>query len=561
MRKRIIGAFASFLLLAVALVLYHRLMVFNPVDPINVMETGWVAEYRGTTYEGFTISRIDEILPNHMVRGDVLTLTHELEGTDGLSFPTVLIKTQYCAYEVLVDKMLIEEFGLQDFGVGNFIGCGFHFISLPRGMDGHKLTIRLYESEDNAFSGMFTPWLGNYSDLEGQIMHDGDFIINVAYFLICFGIVFFFIAFIFSSLTKAVYAQIAGTILCIHIGLWIIFYNNLSYNILRTKNGTFLEYMLLMLLPASLFLMDSFLEKSPRVKTLRRIVLADVIFGTVVAILHIKNIVHIRSFRMVNYFLLLMTIIYSLIVNYRMIFLTKGRKISRSSRILAVGLEIFSLSLLVSVPLFLFKRFGSQPGTFADSVVPVGALGFAMAMLLNFLIFVTESYSRRDEYASLEKMAYSDALTRLNNRAMADALLEEIDSDSRDYCIVSMDINGLKQVNDELGHESGDKLLIRVSAVVAGAFEKNGIVCRVGGDELLGIIENSEGVDVNTIIHNMTIRVDALNSEADPINYSISYGTAYRHDCPGENSHSVYMLADRRMYEFKRQYYRNLMRD
>lgn len=560
MKGKIIGAGISILILAFFLGLFMKLLVFESVDEINVMETGWTAEYHGTKYQGFKMSNISEILPNDMVRGDVLTLTHEIEGTASLSFPTLLIKTQYCAYDVLVDDELIESYGLKDFSVGNFIGCGFHFVSLPRGMDEHMLTLRLYESENKAFSGIYTPRLGNYSDLEGELMHSSVLIINIAYFLICFGAVFFVIAFFFASVTKAVYAQMAGTILCIHIGLWVLFYNNISYNIIKTDDGTFYEYMLLMLLPASLFMMISFLDKK-RVSLLRRVVLADVLFSMVVALLHVRNVVHIRAFRAVNYVMLTITVIYSIVINYHLIFQKRGRRSSRSSKILAMGLEILSLSLMLSIPLYLVKKYGSQPGGFADTVVPIGSLAFAMAMLLNFLLFVTESYSRRDEYASLERMAYSDALTMLSNRAMADAMLEEIDDTPYDYCIISMDINGLKKVNDEFGHESGDRLLTRVSSVVSETFGKKGVICRVGGDELLGIIENSEKLDVDTLIHNMTIRVNALNSEEDPINYSISYGVAYRHDCPGEDSHAVYMLADRRMYEFKRQYYRNLMRD
>ena len=561
MRKKILGAGLSLIILIFFIVIFSKLLVFEPEDDIKLLEAGWTAEYRGTKYQGFKMSEISDILPDDMVRGDALTLTRVLEGTNSLSFPTLLIKTQYCAYDVHIDDRLIDSYGLKDFSLGNFIGCGFHFISLPRGMDDHILTIRLYESENNAFAGLFTPRIGNYSDLEGDLLHDSALLITISYFLICFGAVFFLIAFLFSSVTHAVHAQMAGTMLCVHIGLWVLFYNNISYIVFKSDNGTFYEYMLLMLLPASLFMMMSFLERGKRVKTLRRIVIADLIFGVVVATLHLRNIVHIRSFRSVNYLLLILTVIYSLIGNYRIIFKRGGKNYSRSAKIQAIGLEVLSFSLLLSIPFYLFKKYGSQPGDFADIIVPLGSLAFATAMLLNFLLFVTESYSRRDEYAFLERMAYSDGLTMLSNRAMADAMLGEIDGEEYDYCIISMDINGLKKVNDELGHESGDKLLTRVSSMVAETFGKKGLICRVGGDELLGIIEDSERVDVDTLIHKMTIRIDALNSEEDPIKYSISYGVAYRHDCPGEDSHAVYMLADRRMYEYKRQYYKNLMRE
>jgi len=96
-----------------------------------------------------------------------------------------------------------------------------------------------------------------------------------------------------------------------------------------------------------------------------------------------------------------------------------------------------------------------------------------------------------------EKLAYVDELTNLGNRRAFEkrvAALEEAFHENRDAVLVMLDVNGLKTVNDNYGHASGDELLISAAEIIKRVYK--GADCfRVGGDEFTVIItENPEKV-------------------------------------------------------------------
>ncbi|UFS76014.1 EAL domain-containing protein [Tardiphaga sp. 37S4] len=99
---------------------------------------------------------------------------------------------------------------------------------------------------------------------------------------------------------------------------------------------------------------------------------------------------------------------------------------------------------------------------------------------------------RRQTEARMAHMAYHDGLTDLPNRpAFLQALSQMIDAcgeTSEEFAVLSIDLDGLKEVNDVFGHAIGDKLLIEVSRRVDAAVG-GGVVARLGGDEFGVIID------------------------------------------------------------------------
>jgi len=99
---------------------------------------------------------------------------------------------------------------------------------------------------------------------------------------------------------------------------------------------------------------------------------------------------------------------------------------------------------------------------------------------------------KKRENASLYK-ANHDALTGLVNRAFFDRLLEEIHEESRltgmPFSLFFIDLDNFKTVNDTLGHEAGDELLIHVAKKLTSCFRDEDIVARLGGDEFCIILQ------------------------------------------------------------------------
>jgi diguanylate cyclase (GGDEF)-like protein/PAS domain S-box-containing protein len=101
----------------------------------------------------------------------------------------------------------------------------------------------------------------------------------------------------------------------------------------------------------------------------------------------------------------------------------------------------------------------------------------------------------------LQHDAFHDSLTGLPNRALLlDRLGQAIARakrrpDSR-FGVLFLDIDGFKHVNDSLGHQTGDQLLIAISRRLEGCIREADTVARVGGDEFIGLIDDVETTDV-----------------------------------------------------------------
>jgi diguanylate cyclase (GGDEF)-like protein len=98
--------------------------------------------------------------------------------------------------------------------------------------------------------------------------------------------------------------------------------------------------------------------------------------------------------------------------------------------------------------------------------------------------------TRRRRERELERMAFTDHLTRLPNRAL---LFQEMATPSpADRCLLVLDLDGFKAVNDTAGHECGDLLLVEVARRLQGLLRTDDLVARLGGDEFAVLVAGAE---------------------------------------------------------------------
>src|ERR1700747_3272505 len=104
---------------------------------------------------------------------------------------------------------------------------------------------------------------------------------------------------------------------------------------------------------------------------------------------------------------------------------------------------------------------------------------------------------RRQTESRMAHMAYHDGLTDLPNRAaFLQALTQMIEACSgsdEEFAVLSIDLDGLKEINDVFGHATGDKLLIEVAKRLQ-ASSRGGVVARLSGDEFGLIIDGKQPV-------------------------------------------------------------------
>jgi len=106
-------------------------------------------------------------------------------------------------------------------------------------------------------------------------------------------------------------------------------------------------------------------------------------------------------------------------------------------------------------------------------------------------ILITDISELQHTLNQLEYIGNHDDLTGANNRYhFQQQLLELENSDKLPIAIVVGDINGLKLVNDTLGHSSGDSLLVEAVEQLYKVFPKDSSICRIGGDEFVVLLPN-----------------------------------------------------------------------
>jgi diguanylate cyclase (GGDEF)-like protein len=183
-----------------------------------------------------------------------------------------------------------------------------------------------------------------------------------------------------------------------------------------------------------------------------------------------------------------------------------------------------------------------------------------ITQLLNYFIFMTHSFAQRKEYASLSQIAFEDTLTGLFNRVKSDEKMAELDKTGDDFCLISLDLNGLKEVNDNAGHPAGDRLLRSFANALYTTFNSIGTCYRIGGDEFLVITSTTDKATIDSLLQQLDKKLLDLDESDPEINHSVSYGYAFRSETSENEAHAAFMLADKKMYDYKRKYYSHMMK-
>jgi diguanylate cyclase (GGDEF)-like protein len=158
--------------------------------------------------------------------------------------------------------------------------------------------------------------------------------------------------------------------------------------------------------------------------------------------------------------------------------------------------------------------------------------------------------------AEVRQLSLMDELTGLYNRRgfflLADQQLKIALRTQTSYCVLFADVDGLKNINDTLGHEIGDQAIINTGKILRQTFRDSDIVARLGGDEFVLFLPIYYG-NTDDCYLRLHEKVDSFNQETNrPYLLSISLGVqpgSFNNDFSLEQ---LVALADKLMYEHKR---------
>ncbi|MCR5268360.1 MAG: GGDEF domain-containing protein [Lachnospiraceae bacterium] len=186
-----------------------------------------------------------------------------------------------------------------------------------------------------------------------------------------------------------------------------------------------------------------------------------------------------------------------------------------------------------------------------------GMINFIVIIVLRIIMciaFFRLRYRLASRVIEEKRNADIDVMTGFFSRRYYENDLRELSALDSEWIYVSVDINGLKEVNDQFGHESGDQLIKGAAECMKQTFGNYGKYYRIGGDEfaMALLIDQNE---FHKLIDQFETSMKTWSQNHHMI-LSMSYGSVSNLERSGSGIHEMIQLADQRMYASKAEYYR-----
>jgi diguanylate cyclase (GGDEF)-like protein len=166
--------------------------------------------------------------------------------------------------------------------------------------------------------------------------------------------------------------------------------------------------------------------------------------------------------------------------------------------------------------------------------------------------------------ARLKQMAETDPLTGVYNRAYFNEVLSWAGEKKRgpagmDYALVLVDLNGLKEVNDQYGHEAGDRVILKAVELLRGMTRTGDRLIRLGGDEFVVLCLDCDSALAELVVERIreaergaVVAVSDAHGREETIPVRLSLGSAAS---DRDLEERMMQVADQRMYADKETYY------
>ena len=229
-------------------------------------------------------------------------------------------------------------------------------------------------------------------------------------------------------------------------------------------------------------------------------------------------------------------VVLTLVLGFKMLSLNDFR-----AKYFLTGNIIYSLSLVV----FILAHLNLIVTASAELWVLIALAIDCICILLSLSEWLK---IKQNDYIDALEQSRIDPLTKVGNRLL---LQEKLNTIGTFYLIVFIDCDGMKSINDQLGHASGDELLINVTKLIKKGLANLGDVYRTGGDEFICLC-NADSLENLAVIESNTAK--ALNKVHIQLQQKwpesgLSFGIASSNECTDYKA--CFTLADERMYAVK----------
>lgn len=525
------------------------LFVLNPASgqegtDYHRFVSGFDITYNGETSHNRQIDEVRGVIGREVVRGEVIELSHILTNAGDLLFPAVSFSTADCAVEVLMDDEVCYTAGFEAYEEGEAPARAVHIADLGMDYADRLMTIRLTAAKDGADLRVTPPLFGEQENVTRAVGNP----LTSAYFggafLMLFGLSSLIAIMVFYFRLRRFETQVFASLLSAAAGLWLLGMVRQQAYALPALFWTLpLLYGYILLLPKKMP------KRMPK-KVLQILAASGSGLSILFFLLQITGAVKGPVLAIPYILLLAAALVAPVMVSYEDI--TERRFFSPSSMQL-LGVMSLSLLLMAGAAVTASDSIGTVREIFLRYAVPVLMALYLAAQTYRYTAIIYESQSTHSENEVLYRVAYEDPLTALYNRAGWDEKMKQLADNKEPYCVISMDLDGLKAINDTQGHQAGDKLIKGFAKALTESFPERYFLSRIGGDEFCVIMEDVPEAEVKRCLNRMELRLAALDRKEKHINHRCSYGYAIKTD-DAQTAHELYLTADERMYAMKQQH-------
>ncbi len=453
----------------------------------------------------------------------------------------------YCTQEVYVDDELVFSFATKSpLPFGNMRGSARALIPLKSDYAGKKLTIKMFSTYGGTDSSLPGIYYGLPGEFKFKQLHEGLWRVVIFIILIVLSLIsnVFGVYKVFTNDPKLNFVLIYFSLLSFCVGTWIIvdpcIMQFFTSNLVVTQ---YISFVVLLFIGAFYSGMCSCLFTNQKGFFQVSEVLGYTLF-VIMLILYIINIADPTRFMYVTYLYAFYCLVSTMIVTF------KFRKDYPDIHSMVVANIVLLLGVGVSIVMFLANPLSSQS-------VYSFTVAFSIFIVFLFVILLKKELVAIKEAAKVytyKKLAYIDALTNIPNRAAYERDIESIENDKshkQELTLIIGDLNHLKQVNDNEGHDAGDLLIKNAAQAIANTFEGIGTYYRIGGDEFAILISNStKPIDqhLTELKNNTTILSEKENTN---ISFALGYATVSLPSDDDSFKSTLFRTADKNMYQNK----------
>lgn len=456
--------------------------------------------------------------------------------TDAEKQENLLFYVVHSNTQVYVDgKLIYSKQTKDDAIVSSSAGCYWVKIGLKKDYNGKTVNIKIEPIYKNMINRSITFYEGEqYGVFSMTLKHDLP-VMMLAFVLIVLGVIFFVLSLYYKleNHNAANFAYLG--LLALFVGTWKLFDTRFMAWFVDDNERfiALLSNMCVILMPIAfqLHIISNYHKNDKFKKFMYDSAFVNMIVGALAFILDFARVLDIRQYT--DFYFCYMFIVIAIVLVFEMIMFSREKK-NRENVLITVSSIILFVFSMFDIILFLDKNRTSSP-----NYLMIGALIYLSVYALVTLKDMHDTYSR-------------DRATGLYNRNKCNEVIR-FTAKNRMATFIAFDVNNLKYINDNFGHESGDIALSAFADIMRSCIPAGNFLGRSGGDEFIAIVYTVQKSRIEKILADINEHIDEYNKTSGyDFNLSVAMGYAFASETSDANYRDLNNLADKRMYANKR---------